>query len=212
MTMIDPVERQHDLKPRRLADDTAYSSAAMLAWMVDEKEIAPHIRVWEKTTRKDNTLSSSEFQWDEQADEYRCPTGHALRSDRRKFRNPRSQVTNADTIIYRASEFDCESCWMKDRCCPNTPFRKIARCIHEAARDETRCIAKTSEYNRSCRERENVEMIFAHLKRILKLDRLRLRGPSGAHDEFPMVATAQNLRRSTRWYMAGSKQMNQAVA
>jgi hypothetical protein len=103
MTMIDPVERQHDLKPRRLADDTAYSSAAMLAWMVDEKEIAPHIRVWEKTTRKDNTLSSSEFQWDEQADEYRCPTGHALRSDRRKFRNPRSQVTNADTIIYGAA-------------------------------------------------------------------------------------------------------------
>jgi hypothetical protein len=122
MTMIDPVERQHDLKPRRLADDTAYSSAAMLAWMIDEKEIAPHIRVWEKTTRKDNTLSSSKFQWDEQADEYRCPTGHALRSDRRKFRNPRSPVTMADTIIYRASQLDCESCWMKDRCCPNTPI------------------------------------------------------------------------------------------
>jgi hypothetical protein len=187
---------------------TPYSSAAMLAWMIDEKEIAPHIRVWDKTTHKDNTLSSSEFQWDEQANEYRCLTGHALRSDRRKFRNPRSQVTNADTIIYRAAR----AVGWKIAAVRTHPFRKIARCIHEAARDETRCIAKTSEYNRSCRERKNVEMIFAHLKRILKLDRLRLRGPSGAHDEFPMVATAQNLRRSTRWYMAGSKQMNQAVA
>lgn len=180
--------------------------------MIDEKEIAPHVPVWDKTTRKDNTLSSSEFQWDELANEYHCPTGHALRSDRRNFRNPRSRVTKAGTIIYRASQFDCESCSMKDRCCPNTPFRKIARSIHEAARDETRHIAKTPEYKRSCRERKKVEMLFAHLKRILKLDRLRLRGPSGAHDEFLMAATAQNLRRMAKRFMSGSKQMNQAVA
>jgi hypothetical protein len=38
-------------------------------------------------------------------------------------------------------------------------------------------------------------MLFAHLKRILKLDRLRLRGPNGAHDEFLLAATAQNLRK-----------------
>jgi hypothetical protein len=136
-TMIDRVERRHDPKSRRLAGDTAYGSAAMLAWMIEEKEIAPHFPVWDKTTRKDNILSSSEFLWDELANEYRCPTGHALRSDRRKFRNPRSRVTKANTVIYRASEFDCESCSMKDRCCPNTPFRKIARSIHEAARQLT---------------------------------------------------------------------------
>ena len=207
-TMIDRVERRHDLKPRRLAADTAYGSAAMLAWMIGQKEIAPHIPVWDKTARKDNTLSSSEFQWDELANEYRCPTGHTLRSDRRKFRIPRSRVTKADTIIYRASQFDCESCSMKDRCCPNTPFRKIARSIHEAARDETRRIGKTPEYNRSCRERKKVEMLFAHLKRILKLDRLRLRGLSGAHDEFLMAATAQNLRRMAKRLKLGTKQMN----
>lgn len=38
-------------------------------------------------------------------------------------------------------------------------------------------------------------MLFAHLKRILKLDRLRLRGPTDAHDEFLLAATAQNLRK-----------------
>ncbi|CAB3810079.1 IS1182 family transposase ISCfr1 [Paraburkholderia fynbosensis] len=211
-TMIERVEQRCDLKPRRLVGDTAYGSAAMLAWMIEEKEIAPHVPLWDKTMRKDNTLSSSEFKWDELANEYRCPTGHALRSDRHKFRNPRSRVTKADTIIYRTSQFDCENRSMKDRCCPNTPFRKIARIIHEAVRDKTRRIANTPEYNQSCRERKKVEMLFAHLKRILKLDRLRLRGPSGAHDGFLMAATAQNLRRMAKRLVPGSKQMNQAVA
>ncbi len=47
-------------------------------------------------------------------------------------------------------------------------------------------------------ERKKVEMLFAHLKRILKLDRLRLRGPNGARDEFHLAATAQNLRRMAK--------------
>jgi hypothetical protein len=101
---------------------------------------------------------------------------------------------------------------MKDRCCPNTPFRKIARSIHEAAHDETRRIATTPEYKRSCREQKKVEMLFAHLKRILKLDRFRQRGLGGAHDEFLMAATAQNRRRLAKRFMPGSKQMNQTVA
>jgi Transposase DDE domain len=211
-TMIDRVERRHDLKPRRLAGDTAYGSAAMLAWLIGQKEIAPHVPVWDKTTRKDDTLSSSEFKWDEQANEYLCPEGHALRSDRRKFRNPRTRVTKADTIIYRASQFDCESCSMKDRCCPNTPFRKIARSIHEAARNEARRIATTPEYIQSRRERKKVEMLFAHLKRILKLDRLRLRGLTGAHDEFLLAATAQNLRRMAKWLTPRSTRSKIAAA
>ncbi|WP_352805904.1 transposase [Mesorhizobium sp. M0340] len=42
---------------------------------------------------------------------------------------------------------------------------------------------------------KKVEMLFAHLKRILRLDRLRLRGPNGAKDEFHLAAAAQNLRK-----------------
>ena len=83
---------------------------------------------------------------------------------------------------------------MKLRCCPNTPARKIPRSIHECARDLAREIATTEAYVTSRRQRKKVEMLFAHLKRILKLDRLRLRGPNGARDEFHLVATAQNLR------------------
>jgi hypothetical protein len=88
---------------------------------------------------------------------------------------------------------------MKARCCPGTTIRKITRSIHESARDVARDIAKTDAYLQSRKDRKKVEMLFAHLKRILKLDRLRLRGPSGAHDEFLMAATAQNLRRMAKW-------------
>ena len=81
------------------------------------------------------------------------------------------------------------------KCCPNAPARKIARSIHEAARDEAPAIAKTEAYVVSRRERKKVGMLFAHLKRILRLDRLRQRDPNGAKDEFLLAATAQNLRR-----------------
>jgi hypothetical protein len=84
---------------------------------------------------------------------------------------------------------------MKTRCCPSTPIRKIARSVHESARDVAREIARTDAYKQSRKDRKKVEMLFAHLKRILKLDRLRLRGPNGAHDEFLLAATVQNLRR-----------------
>lgn len=198
-TMIDRVEERFDMKPTRLVGDTAYGAAEILGWMVDEKAIEPHVPVWDKTQRKDETLSSTEFQWNEQADEYRCPQGHALRNQWRAFQNPRTHVTKADTIIYRSSQSDCATCTMKSRCCPNTPTRKITRSVHESARDVARAIAKTDEYKQSRKDRKKVEMLFAHLKRILKLDRLRLRGLSGAKDEFLMAASVQNLRRMAKW-------------
>ena len=88
-----------------------------------------------------------------------------------------------------------DDCMLKPKCCPNMPARKIARSVHEAAHDKARAIAKTEAYAVSCRERKKVEMLFAHLKRILRLGRLRLRGPNGAKDEFLLAATAQNLRK-----------------
>src|SRR6185437_4681679 len=96
---------------------------------------------------------------------------------------------------YRASKLDCQGCSLKPQCCPNAPARKIPRSIHEGARDMARDIAKTEAYRTSRCQRKKVEMLFAHLKRILKLDRLRLRGPNGARDEFHLAATAQNLRK-----------------
>jgi hypothetical protein len=190
----------------------AYGAAALLGWMVDDKAIEPHVPVWDKTQRKDATLSSSDFHWDAQAGEYHCSQGHALRSQWRAFNHPRSHITKADTIIYRSSQSDCANCPMKARCCPNTLTRKIARSVHESAREVARTIAKTAAYRQSRKERKKVEMLFAHLKRIMKLDRLRLRGLSGANDEFLLAAAAQNLRRMAKWLvpMAGKGEMTPA--
>src|SRR5205823_6006804 len=108
---------------------------------------------------------------------------------------PRSGVMKNNMIYYRASKHDCGPCPLKSGCCPNEPARKVQRSIHEGARDLAREIAKTEAYRTSRCQRKKVEMLFAHLKRILKLDRLRLRGPNGARDEFHLAATAQNLRK-----------------
>lgn len=194
-TMIDRVEARFDLKPQRLIGDMAYGTAPMLAWMVEDKGIAPHVPVWDKTQRRDDTFSSSDFKWNAKADEYRCPGGKPLRREWRAFKNGRTHITKADTIIYRSTKADCAQCPMKNRCCPNTPIRKIARSIYEPSRNVARRIGTTALYRRSRRDRKKVEMLFAHLKRILKLDRLRLRGLSGATDEFTLAAVAQNLRR-----------------
>jgi len=82
-------------------------------------------------------------------------------------------------LLYLASVNDCRHCLLKARCCPKTPQRKVTRSIHEAARDVARAIATTEAYERTRRDRKKVEMLFAHLKRILRLGRLRLRGPRG---------------------------------
>lgn len=194
-SMLERVERTLGVKPARLVGDTGYGSAAMLGWLVEDKHIVPHIPVWDKTQRSDGCFSRSDFHWQAEADHYVCPAGKALRRYRRAFTNPRTGVTRENTIIYRASQRECGACALKERCCPKDPARKIARSIHERARDVARAQAKTEAYAQSRKERKKVEMLFAHLKRILKLDRLRLRGLSGANDEFLLAATAQNLRR-----------------
>src|SRR5213596_2865474 len=116
-------------------------------------------------------------------------------SAKKIYRVPRPLVDEDGMMRYRASKLDCESCPLKPHCCPTAPARKIPRSIHEGARDMARDIAATDAYVTSRRERKKVEMLFAHLKRILRLDRLRLRGPNGARDEFHLAATAQNLRK-----------------
>ena len=106
-----------------------------------------------------------------------------------------TRVNDGATLLYRASKYDCDGLRPQAACCPKTPVRKVPRSIHEGARDMARDIAKTGEGRISRRQRKKIEMLFAHLKRILKLDRLRLRGPNGARDEFLLAATAQNLRK-----------------
>jgi len=183
-TMLDRTAEQFDLTPSRLVADGGYGSAEMVGWLVDERGIEPHVNLIDKSERTDGTFSRSDFTFDTERDLYVCPGGMELRKYRRAFSTPREGVAKDGAIRYRAAQYDCDACALKPKCCPNVPARKIARSVHEAARDKARAIAKTEAYAVSCRERKKVEMLFAHLKRILRLDRLRWRGPSGAKDEF----------------------------
>ena len=185
--MIERTAERFNLKPTRLAADTAYGSAKMLAWLVEEQGIAPHIPVFDRSRRKDGTFSRSDFTFDKERNLYICPQGKTLKTSGR--------VPTDNTYRYLASTYDCGPCPLKQRCCPNTPQRKVPRDVHEDARDVARALIGSDAYEQSRRERKKVEMLFAHLKRILKLGRLRLRGPSGARDEFLLAATAQNLRK-----------------
>ena len=198
-TMIERIESNHSIVPERLMGDTAYGAAENLAFLVEEKNIEPHIPVWDKTRRKDGTFSAGDFKWDAEKDEYLCPEGKSLRSRRRNNKHQKTVVTKANTIIYRSRGADCKTCPLKLRCCPNTPHRKITRSIHEAARDVARSINQADEYqNKRFHERKKVEMMFAHMKRNHNFTRLRLRGIKSANDEFLLVATTQNLRRLAR--------------
>ena len=187
-TMIERTEERFGLKPERLAADTAYGAAPMLNWLVEEKGIAPHIPVFDRSKREDGTFSRSDFRYDPTGDVYHCPAGKTLTTTG-------TLVNDGTTLLYLARKHDCDNCELKAQCCPKVPFRKIPRHQHEAARDTARAFAGTEPFEQSKRERKKIEMRFAHLKRILRLGRLRLRGPRGAQDEFVLAAIAQNLRR-----------------
>jgi transposase len=184
------IERTHDrfgLKPKRLAADVAYGTGELLGWLVNEQGINPHIPVWEKAKRKDGTFSRQDFTFDKDRDVYTCPNDKTLKTT--------GHVHDGRTILYRARKLDCEACSLKQRCCPNMPSRKIPRDANEEARDHVRVLMDSDAYRRSARERKTIETRFGDLKRNLGMIRLKLRGLTGAGDEFLLAATVQNLRR-----------------
>lgn len=194
-TMLDRTEQRFGIRPDWLAADTAYGSAANLAWLVKKRAIIPFIPVMDKSNRKDGTWSRADFEWDEENDQYICPEGNALKQFRRNYSDPNRGKEITGTRRYRALKEVCQACPSKHRCCPKADARSITREEHEDARDFARSSRKTKAYKVSRDKRKKVEMLFAHLKRILNLTRLRLRGPNGAHDEFLLAAIAQNLRK-----------------
>jgi len=186
-TMVERTEKRFDIKPKWLAADTAYGSGPNLNWLVKDKDIAPYIPVIDKSKREDGSLSREDFTFDKERNVYVCPQGKLLHTT--------GKINDGEMILYRASTYDCGPCPLKSKCCPKAPERRIPRSIYEEARDVARVLAKTEAFEQSRNDRRRIEMLFAHLKRILKLGRLRLRGPRGAQDESTLAAIAQNLRR-----------------
>ncbi len=142
-TMIGRTEERFGLKPERLAADSAYGSAATLNWIVNEKKIAPHIPVIDKSKREDGSLSREDFAFDKERNVYVCPQGKLLHTTGR--------VHDGETLLYRARTSDCGPCPLKARCCPKAPERKIPRSIYEDARDAARALARTEAFEQSRR-------------------------------------------------------------
>jgi transposase len=185
-TMLDRTEQRFNLKPKRLAADTAYGTGKFLGWLVKKKKIIPHIPVWEKSDRRDGIFSRSDFRWDSKRGVYVCPNGKLLRTS--------GTVHDGRTLLYRASKRDCHVCPIRAKCCTSLDARKIPRDLHEDARDIARRKMKTKAFAKSRDERKRVEMRFAHLKTHHGFERMRLRGLSGARDEFHLAAIVQNLK------------------
>jgi hypothetical protein len=136
--------------------------------------------------------------FDPELDQYTCPAGKILRQFRRNYTVARTDSAHDGIRKYRASQRDCQTCELNARCCPNMASRNVLRSVHEEARDQARQWAGTPQFATSCNERKKLEMLFAHLKTTLRFERMRLRGLTGASDEFHLAATAQNLRRMAR--------------
>jgi len=184
-TMLDRTRRRFGLKPKRLVADTAYGISRFLDWLVIRR-IAPHIPVRDASERDDGTFSRSDFHYDWRGDVYICPNNKVLHTS--------GTVHEGYKLRYRASKFDCEACALKMQCCPKDPSREVPRDVHEYAREVTRRMTRRKAFLKSRDQRKRVEMRFAHLKTHHRFERMRLRGLSGARDEFLLAATVQNLK------------------
>ena len=148
-----------------MAGDVAYGTGKLLGWLVD-RNIDPHVPVWDKSRTKDDTFSRADFIYDPKRDLYICPAGKTLKT---------TGTLHADNVYrYLASRHDCDACPLKPRCCPNMPARRLPRDINEAARDHTRSLSTSEAYSQSARDRKKIERLFGEAKRNLAMTRLRL--------------------------------------
>lgn len=187
--IIDPTQHRFGLKPARLAGDAAYGKGLLVGWL-KRRGIEPHVPVLDSERQKAKGLfTRADFVFDPARNVYVCPSGHDMPTS--------GHVVPGGLRQYRASPASCGSCALKPRCTTGLA-RMVTRNIHEDEREHVRQLAGTPAFKASARERRKVEMLFAHLKRNLELRRLRLRGLTGASDEFLLAATVQNLRRLAR--------------
>jgi transposase len=153
-TMIERTKERFGIHPERLAADSAYGSAAMLGWLVDDRAIEPHIPVFDKSAREDGTFASDDFAYDPRTDIYHCPAGKVLTSTG-------TLVNDGATLLYRASKRDCDICDLKERCCPKMPARKVPRSIYENARDVARDCQDRVVCNLAARTQEDRDVVRA---------------------------------------------------
>ena len=87
-TMIDRTAERFDVTPSRLVGDAGYGSAEMVGWLVDEREIEPHVKLMDKSERTDGTFSRSDFVYDAERDLYDVPAAKSSESTAARSPSP----------------------------------------------------------------------------------------------------------------------------
>jgi hypothetical protein len=192
-TVLARTEDRFGLKPRRLAADAAYGSGLMIGWLM-RRGITPHVPILDHEHQTKGLFTRAAFHFDAEQNIFICPGGKRLKNS--------GLVRDDGTMPYLASTKDCGTCSLRTDCTTGAK-RIVTRNLFEAERAQVRAMKGTEPFERSARERKKVEMQFAHLKRNLGLRRLRLRGLTGASDEFLLAATVQNLKKLVRFLTHG---------
>ncbi len=185
-TMIERTEQRFALKPKHIAGDVAYGTGEMLGWLI-KRDIEPHVPVWDRSeVAADGKFTRAEFTYDSDRNLYICPGGKELKTS--------GTVYDGTTLKYIAKRSDCGQCPLKPQCTTGRE-RRVARDVNQEARDHARALMDSDAYRQSATERKKIERLFGEAKRHLSMTRLRLRGITGARDEFLLTATVQNLKR-----------------
>jgi transposase len=186
LTMIERTEDRFGLRPDHIAGDVAYGTGEMLGALI-KRDITPHIPVWDRTeAAADGIYSRAEFTYDADRNLYICPGGKELKTS--------GTVHDGTTLKYIARRSDCGQCPLKPQCTTGRE-RRVQRDVNQEARDYAQSLMKTEDYWQSAINRKQIERLFGEAKHHLSMTRLRLRGLSGARDEFLLTATVQNLKR-----------------
>ena len=187
--MIERYRQRYGYLPRTLAADTTYGNGELLQWL-DERGIAPYIRVKENPAATTDLYGIDKFTYVPEENCYLCPEGKLLKY---VGVNPLNR-----THLYYSTVKRCRDCSQKSRC-TRGKYRTLAIHICEPARQRAHALAQTPAFAISQRARRKVEALFAELKNYIGLRRLRLRRMRFVREQFYLAATVQNLKRLVRF-------------
>jgi len=190
--MIERYRQRYGYLPRTLAADTTYGNGELLQWL-DERGIAPYIRVKENPAATTDLYGIDKFTYVPEENCYLCPEGKLLKY---VGVNPLNR-----THLYYSTVKRCRECSQKS-CCTRGKYRTLAIHTCEPARQRAHALAQTPAFAIAQRARRKVEALFAELKNYIGLRRLRLRRMRFVREQFYLAATAQNLKRLVRFLRA----------
>jgi len=190
-------------EPSSVAADATYGNGEFLQWLLD-RGITPYMRTRDSALRKNSPFYGPEcFTYQPESNSYRCPAGEQLHYVGLNVRNR--------AHAYVGSATRCGACSQKPQC-TRGQYKYLAIHMHEPARQRARDLADTPAFASAQRERKKVEAMFAELKNVIGLRRVRLRRLKFVREQFFLAAVAQNIKRLVRFLGRPTTPIGEATA